>query len=155
MAVDVSDKKLETAKVFGASHTVNSRTEKNPLEKVREITYGRGSDFVIVAVAGIEILMQGFLMSARDGTTCVIGHGHGEQLSAFTPTDFMAGRKLTGSAMGGVRLRKDIPRLIELYYAGRLKLDELVSGHYSFDRINEALESSEKGEVIRNVIAFE
>jgi Zn-dependent alcohol dehydrogenase len=66
----------------------------------------------------------------------------------------MRGRKLTGSAMGAVRLRIDVPRLIELYKIGRLKLDELVSGHYSFERINEALESSEKGEVIRNVIMF-
>ncbi len=155
VAVDISEKKLETAKIFGATHTVNSRTEKDPIEKVHEITYGRGSDFVIVAVAGIEILRQGFLMSARDGTTCVIGHGHGEKLTDFNPVDFMAGRKLTGSAMGAVRLRKDIPRLIELYYARRLKLDELVSGHYPFEKINDALESSEKGEVIRNVIMFE
>ncbi len=155
VAVDVSDKKLEAARIFGASHTINSNDEKDTIAKVHEITYERGSDFVIVAVAGIEILRQGFLMSARDGTTCVIGHGHGEQLSAFNPVDFMGGRKLTGSAMGAVRLRKDIPRLIELYYTGRLKLDELVSGHYPFDNINEALESSEKGEVIRNVIMFE
>jgi len=154
IAVDVRDSKLETAKVFGATHTVNAKKEKDPIKKVQELTYGRGADYVFVAVAGIEILRQGFLMSARDGTTVVIGHGHGEQLSAFTPTDFMGGRKLTGSAMGAVRLRIDVPRLIELYKIGRLKLDELISGHYSFERINEALASSEKGEVIRNVIMF-
>jgi len=154
IAVDVRDSKLDRAKVFGATHTVNAGSESDPIEKVKEITYGRGADFVIVAVAGIEILRQGFLMSAWNGTTVVIGHGHGEQLSAFTPTDFMQGRKLTGSAMGAVRLRLDIARLIELYQTGRIKLDELVSGHYSFDKINEALESSEKGEVIRNIIMF-
>jgi Zn-dependent alcohol dehydrogenase len=154
IAVDVRDSKLETAKVFGATHTVNAKKEKDPIKKVQELTYGRGADYVFVAVAGIEILRQGFLMSAQDGTTCVIGHGHGEQLSAFTPTDFMRGRKLTGSAMGAVRLRIDVPRLIELYKIGRLKLDELISGHYTFDKINEALASMEKGEVIRNVIMF-
>jgi Zn-dependent alcohol dehydrogenase len=57
--------------------------------------------------------------------------------------------------MGAVRLRMDIARLIELYRAGRLKLDELISGHYPFEQINEALESSEKGEVIRNVLMFQ
>jgi Zn-dependent alcohol dehydrogenase len=154
IAVDVRGSKLERAKIFGATHTVNSREESDPIKKVQEITYGRGADSVIVAVAGIEILRQGFLMSAPDGTTVVIGHGHGEQLSAFTPTDFMRGRKLTGSAMGAVRLRMDIARLIELYRVGRLKLDELISGHYPFEQINEALESSEKGEVIRNVLMF-
>jgi len=154
IGVDVRDNKLENAKVFGATHTVNTKTEKAPIEKVKEITYGRGADTVIIAVAGIEILRQGFMMSARDGTTCIIGHGWGEQMSAFTPLDFMGGKKLTGSAMGAVRLRIDIARLIELYKAGRLKLDELVSGHYRFDQINEALASSEKGDVIRNVIMF-
>lgn len=154
IAVDVRDSKLERAATFGATHTVNAKEESDTIAKVQEITYGRGADFVFVAVAGIEILRQGFLMSAPDGTTCVIGHGHGEQLSAWTPTDFMRGRKLTGSAMGAVRLRIDVPRLIELYKAGRLKLDELVSGHYPFEQINEALESSEQGEVIRNVLMF-
>jgi len=154
IAIDVRDSKLERAKVFGATHTINAKGESDPIKKVQEITYGRGADFVIVAVAGIEILRQGFLMSAPDGTTVVIGHGHGEQLSAFTPTDFMRGRKLTGSAMGAVRLRIDVPRLIELYKTGRLMLDELISGHYPFEQINEALESSEKGEVIRNVLMF-
>ncbi|MHB8105797.1 MAG: zinc-binding dehydrogenase, partial [Dehalococcoidales bacterium] len=154
IAVDVRDNKLENAKVFGATHTVNAKTEKDPIKKVFELTYGRGSDYVIVAVAGIDILRMGFMMSARDGLTNIIGHGHGEQMSAFTPLDFMAGKKLTGSAMGAVRLRIDIARLIELYKVGRLKLDELVSGHYPFDKINEALVSSEKGDVIRNVIMF-
>jgi Zn-dependent alcohol dehydrogenase len=154
IGVDVRVNKLENAKVFGATHTVNTKTEKDPVKKVHEITYGRGADYVIVAVAGIEILRQGFMMSARDGTTCIIGHGWGEQMTAFTPLDFMGGKKLTGSAMGAIRLRIDIPRLIELYKAGRLKLDELVSGHYRFDQINEALVSSEKGDVIRNVIMF-
>jgi S-(hydroxymethyl)glutathione dehydrogenase/alcohol dehydrogenase len=56
--------------------------------------------------------------------------------------------------MGAVRLRIDIARLIELYKAGRLKLDELVSGHYPFDKINEALQNSEQGDAIRNVIMF-
>lgn len=154
IAVDVRDSKLERARLFGATHTVNARNENDPIAKVREITYGRGADSVIVAVAGIEILRQGFMMSAPNGTTVVIGHGHGEQLSAFTPVDFMQGKKLTGSAMGAVRLRMDIARLIELYNTGKLKLDELISGHYPFEQINEALESSAQGEVIRNILTF-
>ncbi len=154
VAVDVLDSKLERARLFGATHAVNAAKEKDPIAKVHEITGGRGADSVIVAVAGIEILRQAFLMSARDGTTVVVGHGHGEKLSAFNPTDFMGGRKLTGSAMGAVRLRLDVPRLIELYRTGRLKLDELVSGHYPFEEINQAIASSAAGEVIRNVIMF-
>jgi S-(hydroxymethyl)glutathione dehydrogenase/alcohol dehydrogenase len=154
IAVDIKDNKLENAKVFGATHTVNAQTERDPIKRVFDITYGRGADFVIVAVAGIEILRMGFMMAARDGLVNIIGHGHGEKMTDWTPLDFMGGKKLTGSAMGAVKLRIDIARLIELYKAGRLKLDELVSRHYPFAKINEALESSEKGDVIRNVITF-
>lgn len=154
IAVDVRDNKLEIARAFGATHMVNTAAG-DPIKKVYEITDGRGADFVIIAVAGLNILRQGFLMSAQSGTTVIIGHGYGEQLTAFSPLDFMGGRKLTGSAMGAVRLRIDIPRLIDLYKAGRFKLDELISGRYPLSQINEALASAEKGEVIRNVIMFE
>ena len=86
--------------------------------------------------------------------TVVVGHGYGEQMSAWMPIEFCGGRIITGSAMGAVRPRIEIPRLIELYRNGRFKLDELISGHYSFDKISEALASMEKGDVIRNVIMF-
>jgi S-(hydroxymethyl)glutathione dehydrogenase/alcohol dehydrogenase len=155
IAYDVMDSKLEAAKTFGASHTINAKKEADPLKKVRELTYGRGADYVFQAVAGIDILRQAFMMSAMDGMTVVIGHGFGEKLTAFTPTDFMSGKRLTGSAMGATRLRLDIPRLIELYYAKRLKLDELISGHYPLERINEAVDSMLKGNVIRNIITFD
>jgi S-(hydroxymethyl)glutathione dehydrogenase/alcohol dehydrogenase len=155
IAVDILDSKLETAKAFGATHTVNSKKVEDPIKAVHEITYGRGADYVFQVVAGIDILRQAFMMSARNGMTVVIGHGFGEKMTAFTPTDFMGGKRLTGSAMGAARLRMDIPRLIELYEAGKLKLDELISGHYPFAKINEAIAESEKGIDIRNVIVFE
>jgi S-(hydroxymethyl)glutathione dehydrogenase/alcohol dehydrogenase len=154
IAVDIQESKLEAAKFFGATHTINPAKEKDPIQKAREITYNRGADCVIIAVAGVDILRQGFMMSSVEGTVVIIGHGHGEKLSAFTPTDFMVGKKLTGSVMGATRPRLDIPRLIELYKCGLLKLDELVSGHYPFDRINDAIASMEKGDAIRNVIMF-
>lgn len=154
IAVDVLDNKLEQARAFGATHTINVKKVEDPIAVAREYTFGRGADCVIIAVAGLPILRQGFLMSAVDGTTVVIGHGYGEQLKDFTPTDFMMGRRLTGSAMGATRIRLDIPWLVELYNNGRYKLDELVSGHYKLEEINDAIASMERGEAIRNVIMF-
>jgi S-(hydroxymethyl)glutathione dehydrogenase/alcohol dehydrogenase len=155
IAVDILDSKLEMARKFGATHTVNAKKVKDAVAEVKKLTYGRGADYVIEASAGIEILRQAWLMSAGAGVTCVIGHGTGEKMEAWTPVEFCSGRTLTGSAMGAVRSRLDIPRIIELYKAGRLKLDELVSGHFKFDRINEAIRSMEKGDVIRNVLLFD
>lgn len=64
-------------------------------------------------------------------------------------------KTLTGGFMGSIRLSVDIPRLIDLYRAGRYKHDELIAGRYPLDRINQALESSAAGEALRNVIVFE
>jgi S-(hydroxymethyl)glutathione dehydrogenase/alcohol dehydrogenase len=153
IALDINDSKLERAKEFGATHTINAKKE-DPMQKLMEVNYGRGADYVIIGVAGIDVLRQGFMMSAQAGMTVVVGHGFGEQMSEWMPIEFCMGRKMTGSAMGAARLRFDIPRLVELYQSGKYKLDELVSGHYSFDQINEAIASHEKGDVIRNVIMF-
>ncbi|HSW57964.1 MAG TPA: alcohol dehydrogenase catalytic domain-containing protein [Dehalococcoidales bacterium] len=155
IAVDIVDSKLEVAKLFGATYVINSRIEKDPVKKVFELTYGRGADYIIVSVAGIEILRQAWTMGGPLSTTCVIGHGWDERLSDWRPVEFCGGRTLTGSAMGGVRTRVDIPRLAELYLAGKIKLDELVTNRFPFSQINQAMDSMEAGKVIRNIIMFD
>jgi Zn-dependent alcohol dehydrogenase len=154
IAIDVNEKKLDLARKFGATYTINLKKETDVMKKAMELNYGRKADYVIVATAGIEILRQAFLMAAKNGTTVVVGHGYGEQMSAWMPVEFCGGRVLTGSAMGAVRSRIEIPRLVELYRNGRFKLDELISAHYTFDKIAEALADMEKGDAIRNVIMF-
>ncbi len=154
IAVDIIDNKLEMAKSFGATHIINSQSEKDPVKRIGEITNFRGADFVVVAVAGIEILRQAFSMSARNGMTIVIGHAGREFMTSFDATEFVGGKMMTGSAMGVTRPRLDIPRLIDLYQNGRLKLDELVSRHYPFSQINTAMEDSSKGDALRNILIF-
>ena len=63
-------------------------------------------------------------------------------------------RTITSSNMGSTRLSVEIPKLVALYQAGRLKLDELITGRYPLDRINEAIEAAERGEALRSVIVF-
>jgi S-(hydroxymethyl)glutathione dehydrogenase/alcohol dehydrogenase len=121
---------------------------------VRKITHGRGADYLFITVAGIQPKRQGFMMLAPNGMEIFIGHGMREMLSDWDAVEFVGGRMITGSAMGASRIREDIPNLIELYQVGRLKLDELISKRFSLDQINEALEDSEKGESLRNVIMF-
>ena len=157
IAVDILDSKLEMARSFGATHTVNSKKVRDPIEAVYELTSGRGAEYIFVVVAGTSILRQAFLMSAYHGMTVILGHGFKEYLSDFQPTDFVGSdRMLTGCAMGGTRFntRVDIPRIIELYQSGIYKLDELISGHYTLEQINEAIAAVEKGEALRNVIMF-
>jgi Zn-dependent alcohol dehydrogenase len=155
IAVDVLDSKLATARKFGATHTVNVKKTPDPIKAVTEMTSGRGADYVFVTVASVEAIRQGFLMSGPMSMTVIIGLAGGD-LRAFNPMEFPFTEKiLTGAGGGSIRSSIDIPFLVSLYRAGKLKLDELISGHYPLARINEAVTSMQKGEALRNIITFE
>jgi Zn-dependent alcohol dehydrogenase len=95
------------------------------------------------------------MMSGFRGVTVIIGHSGEDTLADFEPTDFIGGqRMLMGSGAMSARALVDIPRLVSWYQVGRFKLDELISGRYPLEKINEAIESTERGEALRNVIIF-
>ncbi len=155
IAVDILDSKLEMARSFGATHIVNSAKEKDPTKLVQQITSGRGADYVFVTVGNAAAVRQGFLMSAQRGMTVIIGLVPVKESISFGTFDFVMGeRVVTGCGGGSPRLSIDVPHLVELYREGRLKLDELITGRYPFEEINVALESTERGEALRNVIMF-
>ena len=153
IAIDPNEMKLEKALEFGATHVVNPKKE-DQVARVREITKGRGVDYCFVTCAGIEIKRDAFMMLSRKGLEIIIGHGHKEMMSAWDAQELISGRSLAGSAMGRTKTRVDIPNIMELYKAGRLKLDELISNKYPLEKINEAMKEVEEGKVLRNVITF-
>jgi S-(hydroxymethyl)glutathione dehydrogenase / alcohol dehydrogenase len=154
IAVDILDSKLEAARLFGATHTVNSQ-KGDPVEGVRQLTSGEGADYVFVTVGSAPAMRQGFDMARRRGMIVLVGFtGAGEHLS-FVSAEFIHSEKvLTGSNMGDTRIQEDVPKLITLYQTGKLKLDELITARYPLEKINEAIEQVEKGKALRNVIVF-
>jgi S-(hydroxymethyl)glutathione dehydrogenase/alcohol dehydrogenase len=154
IAVDVLDNRLQTALKFGATHTVNSKLE-DPVEAVKKLTSGRGTNYAFITVGNVSAIRQGFSMLSARGTAVIIGLPSFKDTLNLSPFEFIKPEKtLTGGFMGSANLKIDIPRLITLYKTGRLKLDELVTGRYPLEEINKAVESTEKGEGIRNVIIF-
>lgn len=153
IAVDMLDSKLEVARTFGATHTVNAAKEKDPVESVRQMTSGLGADYVIVTVGSTPAIRQGFSMSGRRGMTVIVGLA--TESPVISPMELIDGEKiLTGSFMGTTNLSVDVPKLVALYQAGQLKLDELITARYPLDQINTAIESLLKGESLRNIIVF-
>ena len=156
IAVDILDSKLARAKEFGATHVVNAKAG-DAVAAVRELTGGRGADYVFVTVGSAAALQQAVAMLTRGGWAVMVG------LPPVTDPPFTlpAGelpfteKTVTGAFMGSICLQVDIPKIIALYKAGRYKLDELIAERYPFERINEALESSAAGEALRNAIMFE
>lgn len=155
IAVDLLDSKLETARAFGATHTINAASE-DPVKIVRELTDGRGADYVFVTVGSLKAVGQSFDMIRKRGTAVMIGLIPSNIVVPLPVTQVaLTEQRVIGSYLGSTRLSIAVPQFIELYRQGRLKLDELITATYPLDQINEAIAVVDKGEAVRNVIVFE
>ena len=155
IAVDVLDSKMKMALDFGATHMVNAKNEK-AAEEIRKLTSGRGAEFVFVTVGSVAAIKQGMSFTGQRGTTVLIGLPNFRDQLSFSPLEMIPEEKnLIGGFMGATNLKIDIPNLVTMYQSGRLKLDELITGRFPLNRINEAMALTEKGEGLRNIIMFE
>jgi S-(hydroxymethyl)glutathione dehydrogenase / alcohol dehydrogenase len=154
IAVDIFDQKLEAALDFGATHGINP-TKENAAKAIRRIGGGRGADFAFVTVGAKSAIEQAFTYIGKAGSVVIVGMPANGVTTAFDPMNLAFwGQKVLGSKMGSTRLSVDVPALVDLYKQGRLKLDELITGRYPLERINEAVASVLAGEALRNVIVF-
>ncbi|MDE0418471.1 MAG: Zn-dependent alcohol dehydrogenase [bacterium] len=154
IAVDVLAEKLESALSFGATATVNG-AEDDVGGAVRRLTGGRGADYVFITVGSARAMEEAMDVIRPGGTAVIVGMPAVGETSAFeTQAIAGAGQRILGSKMGSTRLRVDVPRLVDLYREGRLKLDELITRTYPLDEINEAIAAVKRGEALRNVIVF-
>ncbi|MGI5441794.1 S-(hydroxymethyl)mycothiol dehydrogenase [Streptomyces shenzhenensis] len=154
IAVDLDDRKLELARPFGATHTVNSRTS-DPVAEIRALTGGFGVDVVIDAVGRPETYRQAF--EARDlaGTVVLVGvpaPGMTVQLPLLDV--FGRGGALKSSWYGDCLPSRDFPMLIDLYRQGRLDLDSFVTETIALDEVEKAFTKMHAGEVLRSVVVF-
>lgn len=154
IAIDVSDTKLQAAKDFGATNVIDAR-QGDLADKVRALTQGRGVDYVFVTVGAKAAIDDAPAMISATGAVVIVGMPATGVLSQYDPGTLAAmSQKIIGSKMGSGRVQVDIPYLVELYQQGRLKLDELITGRYPIDEINDAIASTKGGDALRNVIVF-
>jgi NDMA-dependent alcohol dehydrogenase len=154
IAVDRLDNKLAYAKQFGATHTINGGRE-NVVEVVRELTDGVGADYAFDAIGNIKILEQGLEAIRKAGTLVCVGMPHHEAQLSFTVFPFvLAEKRIISSIYGSCDPWVDFPRILNLYVAGKLKLDELISREYRIEQVNEAFKALEAGEVARSIVRF-
>ena len=154
IAVDTSDEKLAAALRFGATHAVNP-ANSDAGEAVRAATGGRGAEFAFITVGAKSAIQQGMTLLCRGGALVVVGMPASGVMSEYEPAQFAHdSQRILGSKMGSADLRVDVPKLVSLYREGRLRLDELVTGRYPLDQINDAVASARRGDALRNVIVF-
>ncbi|SLN45352.1 zinc-binding dehydrogenase [Pseudooctadecabacter jejudonensis] len=153
VAVDMEPSKLDVAKDFGATDAILA-SQDAPWRAAKE-AMGRGADAVLVTVGVAPVYNDAPRYLAKGGNIVMVGMpGVGDE-SVYEAANFAAaGQGMIGSKMGDVVIKRDIPWMVDLYSQGRLKLDELISGRWSLDQINEAIADTRTGAAKRNVIVF-
>ncbi len=152
IAVDVLDNKLEMAKRLGATHLVNS-TKEDVAKRILEIN-GRGVDFAFEAIGLPEVVSKAFDVIDAAGTALMVGMPPVGAIVPVSGFGLLIGKTLKGAYYGSTRFRIDMPALVDLYMAGKLKLDEMITNTYPLSQINDAVEALRRGEVARSVIKF-
>jgi S-(hydroxymethyl)mycothiol dehydrogenase len=155
VGVDLDDRKLEWARRFGATHTVNASRE-DPVEAVQAATGGFGADVCIEAVGHPDVLRQAFYARDLAGTVVQVGVPRPDMgLPDIPMIDFFGrGGALKPSWYGDCLPSRDFPLLIDLYLQGRLDLDGFVSETIALDQVEEAFHRMERGEVLRSVVVM-
>ncbi len=154
IAIDVLDNKLTFATLFGATQCINA-AQDDPLKAVQEYTKGRGVDYAFEVISSAKTIEQAFRMTARGGVCTIVGVAPEGVRISLNPNVFTLMEKtLKGSYYGSTRPRVDMPRLLDMYMDGKLKIDELVSRTFTLDQVNEAYATLQAGGVARSVVKF-
>ncbi|NUW44339.1 S-(hydroxymethyl)mycothiol dehydrogenase [Nonomuraea rhodomycinica] len=154
IAVDVDDRKLEWARGFGATHTVNAK-ESDPVERIRELTGGFGADVVIDAVGRPETYKQAFYARDLAGTVVLVGVPTPEMTLELPLLDvFGRGGALKSSWYGDCLPSRDFPMLVSLFLQGRFELDAFVTETIGLEDVEEAFAKMHHGEVLRSVVVL-
>ena len=154
IAVDLMPQKLELAKQFGATDIVSAK-DTDPVDAIRNLTDGLGVDYAFEVIGAPAVITQAFLSVKRGGTAVVVGvPAMGQDVTVPGLTLPLEEKSLVGSLYGSANMRRDMPKLLDLYMQKKLKIDELISRTIRLDKINTAFDAMEKGEVTRSVILF-
>ncbi|HEX8494955.1 MAG TPA: Zn-dependent alcohol dehydrogenase [Pyrinomonadaceae bacterium] len=154
IAVDTRSIALNLAREFGATDTIEA-SSPNVADEVRELTGGRGADYVFDTVGAPETLTQALLFARKGGTVVLTGLARTDTRASFPLFPFvMQEKRLIGSVYGSGQPLRDIPHLVALHREGKLKLHELATRTYRLGEINDALNALASGEGARGIIRW-
>jgi S-(hydroxymethyl)glutathione dehydrogenase/alcohol dehydrogenase len=155
VGVDINPRRRELAEKFGMTHFVNPKEVGGDLVKHLVDLTGGGADYSFECIGDVRIMRQALECCHKGwGTSVIIGvAGAGEEI-ATRPFQLVTGRVWKGTAFGGARGRTDVPRIVDWYMDGKIRIDEMITHTMPLDRINDAFDLMHKGESIRSVVTF-
>jgi alcohol dehydrogenase len=151
VACDLSDDKLALARQLGATHTVNA-ADADAAARIRDITDG-GVHFAFEMAGSVKAMELAYKITRRGGTTVTAGLSNPQHIFSIPHVSIVAEeRTIKGSYLGSCDPARDIPRYIEMYQAGRLPIDRLLSERLGLDDINAAFDRLAEGRTVRQIV---
>ena len=155
VGVDLNHRRRALAEAFGMTHFVNPKDVGSDLvAHLVELT-GGGADYSFECIGDVRVMRQALECCHKGwGTSVIVGvAGAGEEI-ATRPFQLVTGRVWKGTAFGGARGRTDVPRMVDWYMEGKIRIDEMITHTMPLERINDALDLMDRGESIRSVVTF-
>jgi S-(hydroxymethyl)glutathione dehydrogenase/alcohol dehydrogenase len=154
IGIDINPAREAMARQFGMTHFINPRQVENVVDAIVQLTDG-GADYSFECVGNTQLMRQALECCHKGwGKSIVIGVAAAGQEISTRPFQLVTGRHWLGSAFGGARGRTDVPKIVDWYMEGKLKIDELITHTLPLARINEGFDLMERGESIRSVVVY-
>jgi S-(hydroxymethyl)glutathione dehydrogenase/alcohol dehydrogenase len=155
VGIDLNPARKAIAEKFGMTHFVNPREVEGDLVPYLVNLTGGGADFSFECVGDVKLMRQALECCQRGWGTCVIiGVAAAGQEISTRPFQLVTGRTWKGTAFGGARGRRDVPKIVDWYMQGKINIDDLITHKLPLERINEAFDLMHQGKSIRTVIVY-
>src|SRR5215510_8005895 len=155
VGVDINPARRALAEKFGMTHFVNPKEVKGDLvPHLVELTKG-GADYSFECIGNVEVMRQALECCHKGwGVSVIIGVAGAGQEIRTRPFQLVTGRVWKGTAFGGAKGRRDVPRIVDWYMEGRINIDDLITHKLKLEDINKGFELMREGKSIRSVVVF-
>jgi S-(hydroxymethyl)glutathione dehydrogenase/alcohol dehydrogenase len=154
IGVDLNPEREAMARRFGMTHFINAKTTENVVDAIVQLTDG-GADYSFECVGNTKLMRQALECTHKGwGRSIIIGVAEAGAEISTRPFQLVTGRKWEGSAFGGARGRTDVPKIVDWYMDGKIRIDELITHRLKLEDINTGFELMKSGESIRSVVVY-
>eukprot|EP00992_Anisonema_acinus_P006003 TRINITY_DN19636_c0_g1_i1.p1 TRINITY_DN19636_c0_g1~~TRINITY_DN19636_c0_g1_i1.p1 ORF type:complete len:379 (+),score=66.52 TRINITY_DN19636_c0_g1_i1:60-1196(+) len=155
IAIDTNPAKFDIAKTWGATECINPKDHDKPIQEVIVGMTGFGVDFSFECIGNVHVMRAALECTHRGwGESVVLGVAPAGTEISTRPFQLVTGRVWRGTAFGGWKSRQDVPKLVDRYMAGEVKLDPYITHTMTLDKINEAIELLHQGSCLRCVLTL-
>ena len=154
IGVDLNPAREKMAREFGMTHFLNPKDHENIVDAIVQLTDG-GADYSFECIGNTKVMRQALECTHKGwGRSIIIGVAEAGAEISTRPFQLVTGRKWEGSAFGGARGRTDVPKIVDWYMDGKIRIDDLITHRLKLDQINEGFELMKRGESIRSVVLY-